>query len=758
MMFRLISRFAILCVLTAACGADPERAKQEYLKSGDDYASQGKYREAIVEYRNALQQDARFGEARLKLAQSYEKLGNRQGAHREFIRAADALPSNLEAQVKAATYLLLARQFEDARARAGKALALDPKNVEAQLVLGNALGGLKDFDGAIKELQEAVELDPASAAAYSSMAMVQLAQGRAGAAEAAEAAFRRAVETNPKLPAAHLSLANFLWSVGRVPEAEKSIQQALVVQPDSALAHRALTLLYLATGRAPEAEPHLKALADKDTSSTASLRLALADYYIGVRRSADAIRVLEPLADMKGAADAAQTRLAAIKYLTVGKDEGNRLIEAVLARDPKDVQALLMRARFKLAEGNLDQSLASARSAAAVDPRSIQARYLMGTVLRQQRKTTEAIEAFNEVLNLNPRAAAAQVQLAQLNLRQGQANTALQLATDAARQQPSDPRVQLTLVHALVANNQVEQAQRAVAALQKAFPNVAPVQAAAGTVALARRDQSGARQSYTRAAELDPANLEALSGLVRLDFMAKKPADARARVDQRLAAAPNDPALLTLAARVAATAGDGKRSEELLRKVVEIDPSNLQAFSMLGQLFAGQGRTAEARASFEAIVKDRPDAIGANTIIGMLYEVEGNHDEARKRYERVVQIDPAAAVASNNLAYLYAERGGNLDIALQLAQAARQKLPESPEVADTLGWVYVKKDMPALAIPRLEEAVKASPSTALLHYHLGVALTKSGQRIKGRETLERALAMRLPDAEAAEARRLMSPL
>ena len=116
------------------------------------------------------------------------------------------------------------------------------------------------------------------------------------------------------------------------------------------------------------------------------------------------------------------------------------------------------------------------------------------------------------------------------------------------------------------------------------------------------------------------------------------------------------------------------------------------------------------------------------------------------------------ALAANNLAYIYADDGGNLDMALQLAQVARQKLPESPEVADTLGWVYVKKDLATLAIPRLEEAADGNPNDALVQYHLGVALAKAGQKIKGRQILERALTMKLPEPTATEARKLVSEL
>ena len=65
-----------MVVAVTSCSRDPEAAKREYVKSGDRFAEQQQFQEAIVQYRNALQQDAQFGEARSKLAQTYEKLGD----------------------------------------------------------------------------------------------------------------------------------------------------------------------------------------------------------------------------------------------------------------------------------------------------------------------------------------------------------------------------------------------------------------------------------------------------------------------------------------------------------------------------------------------------------------------------------------------------------------------------------------------------------------------------------------------------------
>ena len=113
--------FRAMClglVLAAAACSDPETAKQEYLANGNKLLAEHKVREAIIEYRNAIRQDSKFGEARLKLAEAYAQASNPEAAFRETMRAADLLPDHTQVQLTAGHYLLLAGRFEDAKTRA----------------------------------------------------------------------------------------------------------------------------------------------------------------------------------------------------------------------------------------------------------------------------------------------------------------------------------------------------------------------------------------------------------------------------------------------------------------------------------------------------------------------------------------------------------------------------------------------------------------------------------------------------------------
>ena len=97
---RVLLPVLLVGAFSVSCARDPEVAKREYMQSGDRFRHEKKVKEAIVQYRNALKQDPRFGEARFKLAEAYVDDGDWRRAGREYIRAADLLPKDVDGAVE----------------------------------------------------------------------------------------------------------------------------------------------------------------------------------------------------------------------------------------------------------------------------------------------------------------------------------------------------------------------------------------------------------------------------------------------------------------------------------------------------------------------------------------------------------------------------------------------------------------------------------------------------------------------------------
>jgi tetratricopeptide (TPR) repeat protein len=740
---------AAVMVLAAVGCSNPAAEKQRYLESGNRFFEQKKYQEAVVEYRNALQADEMFGEARFKLAAAYAELGDARNAYRQYIRAADLLPDNLDAQMKAATMLWLAGQFDDARTRVQKVLERDPRHVEAHVLLGSIRAGMRDMDGAVTQVEEAIQLDPSRGVSYSSLGALRLAQGDR---DAARVAFERAVEIAPQSIDARMALAMFQLQTGDAASAEKTLQAALALNPQHALANRTMALLYLASNRAPEAEKFLKAFVDGSRSDRA--HFALADYYAAVRRFDDARGVLRPLSEKEITAAEAEVRLARIDYVG-DRAAAHRRLDALLAKKPEYGEALLTKARWLLAEGTPAAALPHAQGAVKATPTSAAAHYTLGLVHSAMHDSASATTAFNEVLRLNPRAAAAQLHLSRLQLAQGALTETVQLAESALKNAPGSTEARMTLASGLIAQRDFTRADPLVTALLKEYPNLAGAHALDGMRHLAKRNLAGARSAYERAAKLDPRSYPALAGLTALDLLQKNNDSARQRVDARLAESPQDVRLLLLASRVYLTTGDIPTAERTLRRVVELAPADTRAYAMLGSLYLSQQRLVEARAEYDRLALKDPKGVAVRTVAAMLSHSTNELEDAKRRYREILELDGNAAVAANNLAWILSEEGRDLDEALRLAERAAAAAPNRPEIHDTVGWIYYRKELPLMAVPRFEKSVSQEPDNALYRYHLALAHAKSGNAAQAKESV--AVALKL-DPNHREARELQASL
>ncbi|MCA9512635.1 MAG: tetratricopeptide repeat protein, partial [Myxococcales bacterium] len=129
--------------------------------------------------------------------------------------------------------------------------------------------------------------------------------------------------------------------------------------------------------------------------------------------------------------------------------------------------------------------------------------------------------------------------------------------------------------------------------------------------------------------------------------------------------------------------------------------------------------------------------------LATLLEYQGKVDDAMRHYEEAIGLDSSLGESKNNLAYLIAEKGGDLDRALDLAQEAKALLPDNPSAADTLGWVLFKRGIPSAAIGYLREAVAGfgaeDDRLGIVRYHLAQAYEANEQPDKALETLEEAL-------------------
>src|SRR6185295_14806225 len=196
----------------------------------------------------------------------------------------------------------------------------------------------------------------------------------------------------------------------------------------------------------------------------------------------------------------------------------------------------------------------------------------------QTNEPARAITAFNETLKANPVAASVHVELARLYLAIDDPKNATRAADEALRVNADDPELRMLLARSLLRSGDLGRAETEIERLSGTHPQLATVHVLAGAMFVARQNAPAARRAFERALELDRDNFDALSELVTLHAEANQLDDARRLIESRLARAPNNTALLVLAARTYATSGDLTTAERLLNRVIAQDSGNFSAY------------------------------------------------------------------------------------------------------------------------------------------------------------------------------------
>ncbi len=106
-----------------------------YAEIGDVYLSSGLYREAIVEYRRALDLGPGFVDLRAKLAGALRDAGERAGAIAEYEECVRQSSSYVPARLNLGLSLLAAGRAQDAIGQWRAVLAISPGNRNAEMYL-----------------------------------------------------------------------------------------------------------------------------------------------------------------------------------------------------------------------------------------------------------------------------------------------------------------------------------------------------------------------------------------------------------------------------------------------------------------------------------------------------------------------------------------------------------------------------------------------------------------------------------------------
>jgi len=95
---------------------------------------------------------------------------------------------------------------------------------------------------------------------------------------------------------------------------------------------------------------------------------------------------------------------------------------------------------------------------------------------------------------------------------------------------------------------------------------------------------------------------------------------------------------------------------------------------------------------------------------------------------------------------------------LTLAERARSKRPDDPNVIDTVGLIFVKKNLTDDGLRLLRELVARVPANPTYHLHLAMALYQKGDKSEAKKELQTAQRYGPTDKEQQRIRELMAKI
>jgi tetratricopeptide (TPR) repeat protein len=759
---RLLLSCSLLACLLTGCSRDPNVRKQKYFDSGGRYFAEGKYREAIIQYSNAVQIDSRFAQAHYQLSQAYLKTGESNRAFQELTRTVELAPDNYRARTDLANLLVTVRNpdgspiletMKQAKVQLDVLRDKQPNNPETHEAWANYYSAQNNIGAAMREMQSAIAADPNRSESYLLLALFQL---RSNLMDQAEANFKKAVEVDPKAMNAQLALGGFYQSRNRLPEAEQQFRQAISVDPKSPGPRAAMVRLLMQEGKRGDIESFLEQT-KKDLSDNSEGYRMLGDFYFATGDVDKAVAEYGSLHSDHPKDPQVKRNYIQLLILKNRLEEATKLNNEILKGNGHDVNALVYKAQIQLRQNDSGGAVDTLQTALKNDSDNAVAHYQLGVAFDQQHNEARAESEWREAVRLSPGLTDAQRALASLEMRHGDLDGLTQTAKQIILAQPSAPDGYLLKGMAEIAHQNYSDAHKdAEQAMQRAPQSPAPY-VQMGNVHLAQKQYADAVKYYQGALDKDPNSSEGLSGIMNTYFAEKQPDKAIAAAQAQLARQPNNSNFYDLLGTALFNGNkDLPGAEAALSKAVELDKSNTDALEKLGKVQVEEGAADKALVLYRQSIKDNPREARFYILAGELYEAKQNWDQAKALYQQALSVQPDHPLASNNLAYVILQQGGNVDVALAMAQTARRGMPDSPNAADTLGWAYYQKGIYQSAIGQFQEALRLGekrgvPDDATVHYHLGLAYQKANQLSLARQQLEKAVKLSPNNADARKA-------
>lgn len=736
-----------------------EIARQGSILLAENATAAGNHNEAAARWKYALGL-GRDAQALRRYAASLEAAGNLAGAEQAYLELLEYAPDDRAAKQWLGERALATRRPDEARRWFREVLAHDPNHVGAMTALADLAWAAGDRAEAYDLYERLVERDPAHIAGVLTFARDALAASQP--LEAWEYV-RRILSKHPghqEATGVAIAALRDLAATAEPAQAVEWYQRLLNLLPEDTGAMRGLWMAYRKLGSVLEAARVAAQILEIDAAD-AEVALFLADHE---QRSGNPERARAVLTPAASAGDPDCLLLLA----SLEKEAGNwpavrECLRRVLGFRPKHPAALVGLAEADLAEGrypeawgHLEEMVYSGEAGHEALAIATAAAREVGKARQVAGNLQEAVGWFKRALQATPADEESLRALFALQRQLASPEAAAQVARGILARTPGDRDAALFLASFLAERGQGAEAADILAPI-KEDPDAAYLLA---RIAWEAGDVSRTRVHLAEVRRQVPRHLDAARLMARVAKAEASWEEAWNALHEVLALDPENreavQALPELCRDAAvALAGKPDLAAHWLRRLVQLEPDDLDARADLAAMLSRAGLHGEAADAYRELGERSPRDPRWPTLEGDELRLAGRLQEAEaalRRARALAPEDPATALSMAQLAELtdrpeeaFAAASEALRLVPDDGEARRLALHAALRLAER---ARIQGDMAGVA-RRLEDAARLEPEDPQLWRGLGEARRLAGDGLGAAAAFARLWELRPDDLDAA---------
>jgi tetratricopeptide (TPR) repeat protein len=174
-----------------------------------------------------------------------------------------------------------------------------------------------------------------------------------------------------------------------------------------------------------------------------------------------------------------------------------------------------------------------------------------------------------------------------------------------------------------------------------------------------------------------------------------------------------------------------------VQKIMNQDKQNAEGFFMMGMIYRAQGDNDRAINSFQSAVELDPEIVDAWIILGDLF-ADKDFKIAERYYDNAIRLDPENLQAYHAKAF-YLQNSDRVSEAIDLYKEINVRDPQYADAYLNTGILYLDQDSLNQAFEHFDILVKIDPQNYLGYYYRGIARMFNGDKVGARADLNQAL-------------------